>query len=219
MKDLTIKSLLASDHPEMMISDEIWQSWTNTLASSSVSSEKVFDIANDLGLDWIYTRRNESLSQYLEESLADILSRRGFGKKKTRTVILCIAAAALRSKSMPRMWKANKPVSVCMSKNHTETNGLLQKTLLDLLNATDDIKQNLWVYFEARKLSSFSFPEKEWRRLEGYGLYPDDGLESLLVLSLEYIYSIWRSEVDFIHIIGHITALAGRVLDTQMKWG
>lgn len=218
MEELTLKHLLASDHPEMMISDEIWQSWTNALSSSSVSSEKVFDIANDLGLDWIYTRRNESLSQYLQESLAGILSIRGFGKKKARTVILCIAASALNSKQTPRMRKANKIESVFVNKNRAETNGLLQKTLLDIINIPDDTKQNLWAYFEARKLSSLAFPEKEWRRLEGYGLYPDDGLENILVLSLEYIYSIWRSEDDFTYIIGQIAALAGRALGAEVKW-
>src|SRR5271157_1135833 len=95
MAELTIKQLVKEDQPEKLISDDLWKSWTKELAETSVRNTKIADVADTLHLEWARTRQDETLSRYLTKSIDEILNTPGFGGKKSRILILCIAWAAL----------------------------------------------------------------------------------------------------------------------------
>ena len=88
-------SLQKSIYPQHRISEVLWRTWTARLYSSNFALSKIADIASDLGLPWPYVRKKERLSDYLHLDLNRIQRSKGFGKNKVRTLILCIAKAAI----------------------------------------------------------------------------------------------------------------------------
>ena len=89
------KTLLASKDPRNMIKDELWQKWTDQLDMRNMGVKSIFDIAQTLGLKWAYARREEKISDYAHLDLKEISSLKGLGRQKIRTLILCMAKAAL----------------------------------------------------------------------------------------------------------------------------
>ena len=89
------RSLCKSKTPQQMISKDLWDEWKKRLTDTAETSPAVFDMATELGLKWAYIRRDEKVSDYAHLDLKQILSLRGFGKRKLATLILCMAKAAL----------------------------------------------------------------------------------------------------------------------------
>ncbi|QTA79039.1 RNA polymerase sigma-70 region 4 domain-containing protein [Desulfonema limicola] len=88
-------SLCNSNNPQQIISKDLWDEWKKRLVDTAEISPGIFDIANELGLTWAYSRRDEKVSDYAHLDLKQILSLRGFGKRKITTLILCMAKAAI----------------------------------------------------------------------------------------------------------------------------
>jgi len=85
-------------NPQQHIPKELWHSWTQRLSTSNLCKNRIEDIATDLGLLWPGSRIKEKLSDYLHLDLTQIRNLTGLGEKKIRTIVLCIAKAAIDAK-------------------------------------------------------------------------------------------------------------------------
>lgn len=92
---LTFEELLDSEKPYKEISIDLWESWCESINKSPSASLPLAEIAYRIGLDWTYTKRDECVSKYSTLSLREIRCLPGLGKKKIKTLILCIASLIL----------------------------------------------------------------------------------------------------------------------------
>jgi len=88
---IDLDRLLKTDRPQEHIQMQTWNSWRTQLKGKAVSHTRVSDIARQLDLEWPYTRREEILSEYLDFDLNQLTELVGFGPKKLRTLVLCVA--------------------------------------------------------------------------------------------------------------------------------
>jgi|GEM_PF-1488248 len=86
-----LEKLLKMDRPQDHIRMQTWDSWRTHLKGKAISHGRVSDISRQLNLEWPYTRKEETLSDYLGLDLNQLTELSGFGPKKLRTIILCIA--------------------------------------------------------------------------------------------------------------------------------
>lgn len=89
------RKLLRAEKPLHEISPQQWQTWTQHLRNSDYITEKISEIAEAIGCEWPYIRRNETLGDYLKLDLDGIVHLSGFGNKKIKTLVLCVAKTFL----------------------------------------------------------------------------------------------------------------------------
>ncbi|MBV5327182.1 MAG: winged helix-turn-helix domain-containing protein [Chlorobium sp.] len=89
---ITFNELLHSDRPYILISNEQWKSWCDSIRNTPNEYLKIAEIATSHGLSWPYTKRSSTVSDYLNLSLHKFLNLPGYGFKRTRTAFLCIAS-------------------------------------------------------------------------------------------------------------------------------
>lgn len=134
---ISIEQLFSDPYIINNISDKIWKEWTKAVYRSPYASKYVSEIARSLGLEWPYTRREEKLSDYLSYSFSGIIYFKGLGKKKLRTLILCMATAAIGEDIVDRNKESQEPFSKKDNatrikpslKNAHSFNSLLDKTI------------------------------------------------------------------------------------------
>lgn len=97
---LTFERLLAAEKPSSLIKEETWSKWCELIDTTPLKSASIYEIARKYRLDWPYSKRNERIGEYTKFSLHRILCTPGFGNKKIRTLVLCIAKLGLTSLSV-----------------------------------------------------------------------------------------------------------------------
>jgi hypothetical protein len=199
------------------ISDAQWEAWCHRLAKSRSVGDSISGIASYLALEWPYTRRQEKIGDYVGYSLADVVKIKGLGRKRIRTLIACIAYAASRQserriRSLPD--RGNKNVD---GKANGEQPCFLGKSLLNLSTLSDEEKELIWASFEGTKIIDSEIPVSDWDRLQNYGIYPDDTLETFLTLSIDYLYEIWPDN-NFNKIVEMIRDLMKNFLRRQVSF-
>jgi hypothetical protein len=90
------------------------------------------------------------------------------------------------------------------------------KTIPDILKISEHDQEKVWSSFESLELNQLNLPSKEWNRLFWYGIYREDSLENILVLSIGYICKLWNEEDKFKEIIETILDLMGHVLGRKV---
>lgn len=96
-------ALKVAMNPENLISDDLWFDWSLQLESHPIASQLIFDVANEIGLPWVSTRKYESFDQYLGFPLQRIFKKLGWNNN--RTLLICVANAVLGK--MPKLEPAN----------------------------------------------------------------------------------------------------------------
>ena len=71
----------------------VWSAWCRTLKTCDSKERLVGEIAEELGLSWPFSRRAEPLGTYLDLMPVEISAIPGIGRKKLRTIVLCVARA------------------------------------------------------------------------------------------------------------------------------
>lgn len=92
---LTFERLLAAEKPSSLIKEETWSKWCELINTTPLKSASIYEIARTYRLEWPYSKRNERIGEYTKFSLNRILCTPGFGNKKIRTLVLCIAKLGL----------------------------------------------------------------------------------------------------------------------------
>ena len=88
-----MEQLTCYGDPGELVSEGTWSGWCKALKASKLNSRLVAEIAGGLGLSWPYTRRFEAIERYLDLTLGELRAMPSIGRKKLRTIILCIAQA------------------------------------------------------------------------------------------------------------------------------
>ena len=88
-----MEQLASYGDPRDLVSEATWSAWCKALKESKSNSRLVAEIAGGLGLSWPYTRRFEAIEGYLDLTLGELRAIPSIGRKKLRTIILCIAQA------------------------------------------------------------------------------------------------------------------------------
>ena len=70
-----------------------WSTWCRVLKASDSKDRLVGEIAARLGLSWPFSRRAEPLKTYLDRMPKEIGAIPGIGRKKLRTILMCVAQA------------------------------------------------------------------------------------------------------------------------------
>ena len=96
-----------------LVSETTWHAWRQTLKAGEPKGMLVSEIASEIGLSWPFSRRSESLDSYLDLTLAKIEAIPGIGRKKLRTIVLCVAQAVHELRST----RAPIPDDECKNKN------------------------------------------------------------------------------------------------------
>ena len=197
------------------ISGEQWDSWRQRLAKSRSVSDSIARIASYLVLEWPHTRRHEKIGDYLRYSLSDVIKIKGLGKNKIRTLIACIAYAASLQPVIRYKKLTGKGIEKVAGNTNTTQPCFLDRTLMDLFILSDEERELLWTLIEETRIVNLGLPDGDWGRLCHYGIYQDDMLDTLLPLSIEYIYEIWPDHY-FNKIVGLVSALMQNFLQRQV---
>ena len=203
---LSLEQLFCDPYIENNISESTWKEWTSHIAKSTSASKYISEVADNLGLEWPYTRRFEKFSSYLSFSIDNIKYSKGLGKKKLRTLILCVAATAMEK----------YVISIAAAEKISTDQSLLDKTIVDIIDISDSERNTLFASFEGLTLSELDLLTKEWDRLCQFCIYREDTLDNILSLSISYIYKLWASEPQFSQIIGSIVSLISEVLNKNI---
>lgn len=137
MIDAFYIEVLNSSDPEDLIPFTLYENWKTSVSSSPYADYLLTDIASTLGLTWPVIRFGEKVADFLEYDITSIKKLPAFGRKKTRTLILCVAYCA---------YNANKPnfTSYVRDESHREIyrSSVLASTLsFDDLLATQKLSQ------------------------------------------------------------------------------
>ncbi len=68
---------------------------------------------------------------------------------------------------------------------------MLQRTILDFLDISENERDCIWNSFESLRFADLDIPSDEWDNLyHRYCIYQEDSLDNILALSIGYIYKI-----------------------------
>lgn len=107
-------------------------------------------------------------------------------------------------------FKKNKPL-------YQESFFIQNKTILDIINISENDRDVIWRAFESIRWSSLDIPPNDWHRLAKYCIYEEDSLETFLSLSLEYIGTIWYEDAKFIKIFDTIIILIQNIVGHNIR--
>lgn len=93
-----------------------WRYWLLLVALRGDGARKVGEIAMVIKDGWPSNRIREELNQYIVEKPNQLISRRGIGRKKVRTIVRCFAHAAIHGPGNPEMADGD-PISLLKSLN------------------------------------------------------------------------------------------------------
>lgn len=88
-----LRALKVALNPENLISDGLWDEWSQKLSNHSISVRPIATIAADFNLPWPAAKEYECLDKYLGMPLNKIFKLLGW--KSNRTLLLCVANLAL----------------------------------------------------------------------------------------------------------------------------
>ena len=88
--------IMRSYDPEEFIPATLYNQWRAALLASPSANQNLVALAEEINLHWATTRFDETVSDYLQYDLKSIRSIPTFGRKKTRTLILCVMHAAYK---------------------------------------------------------------------------------------------------------------------------
>ena len=88
--------IMQSHDPEEFIPASLYNQWRAALLESTSANQNLVALAEEINLHWATTRFDETVSDYLPYDLKSIRSIPTFGRKKTRTLILCVMHAAYK---------------------------------------------------------------------------------------------------------------------------
>lgn len=132
--------ILQSYDPVELIPSETYDHWRTALVATPYANQTMIELAEEINLSWPYTRQGEKLSEYLGYDINSIRTIPTFGKKKSRTLILCVTHAIYKSDRIEFAW--NKPVENVP--NEPQQNALTFKELLHSYRPTGKISGDLW---------------------------------------------------------------------------
>ena len=92
----TYDELLLCDAPYYGICDEIWVKWCSDLKNSPLRFTRIAEISSKYDLEWPYTKRDETISNFISYSFQELLKLQGYGPKKIKTIILSVASSVLK---------------------------------------------------------------------------------------------------------------------------
>jgi hypothetical protein len=95
----SFETLVTSERPATEITDELWEEWCAAIEISPYATKRVSEIAHKYRLVWPHSKREETVTTYTKFSLKEILNLPGYGAKKIRTLVLCIASLGLAPSS------------------------------------------------------------------------------------------------------------------------
>ncbi len=94
---------------------------------------------------------------------------------------------------------------------------LLENTILDVFAITENENNKIWSYFENLTFTELTCLHNDWDRLQRYAIYKEDSLDTILALSLEYIFELWPEEPYFDLIINHIVGLVENTIKKRLS--
>lgn len=132
---VTLNQLLQLERPEQEISSEQWEQWCVSIDNSLARTIRISEVALKYHLDWPYSKREDRVTEYLKQSLHRVKNSVGFGRKKLRTLVLCIAALALEPSTID-----SEIISITASTDDSSTQNALsidalEGTVREIINA------------------------------------------------------------------------------------
>lgn len=88
--------IMQSQDPEEFIPATLYNQWRAALLESTSAHQNLVELAEEINLHWATTRFDETVSDFLQYDLKSIRLIPTFGRKKTRTLILCVMHAAYK---------------------------------------------------------------------------------------------------------------------------
>ena len=89
--------LTSYGNPMELVSEATWNAWCQALKAGESKGKLVGEIAGELRLPWPSSRRSEGIESYLDLTLAEIRAISNIGRKRLRTIVLCIAQGRSRT--------------------------------------------------------------------------------------------------------------------------
>ncbi len=93
----SVERLVSKKDVTKLVSDDEWSAWCQMLNACDTKDRLVAEIAAELGLPWPFSRRTETIANYLGLMPKEICAIPGIGRKKYRTIVLCTAQAVQES--------------------------------------------------------------------------------------------------------------------------
>ena len=88
-----MERLTSYGDPMELVSEATWNAWCQALKVGESKGRLVSEIAGELCLPWPSSRQSECIESYLDLTLARIKAIPNIGRKRLRTIVLCIAQA------------------------------------------------------------------------------------------------------------------------------
>jgi hypothetical protein len=115
---ITLNELLQLEKPEHKITSEQWDHWCASIENSPTRTIRISEVAYKYRLEWPYSKREELITGYLKHSLNRLKNLPGFGRKKLRTLVLCIASLGLEPLAIdPEIVPIITPMDASLSQN------------------------------------------------------------------------------------------------------
>ena len=90
-----INLLTKSDRPQNHVSNRLWRQWADALISCNGELQPFDQLTVSMGMDWADKNTNETISDYLRLSIAQLNTLSSLPKWKTRKIVICTAKTYL----------------------------------------------------------------------------------------------------------------------------
>lgn len=223
--------LRLSSEPSEIISKETWLFITEKVKNSIYRDAYLYDISMEIGLDWPYSRRYEPVTHFTDKDIEELNNTPGLGRKKVRTIILCLAYIALikighKIRSINATKKNSngyseisfltdsRPRLHIVERKPVRENTLLDSTYFDVIDVSDKEIETLETKLSQKTFIDLGIYSPTVRY---YNIVAEDSLDILLSFTFRYFLEIWKSENEFNMVLFQLIEVVEKVLQRKVQ--